>query len=336
MRKLLSTMLALAAGVAIPGVAVCQDAQGGAIAESLFREGQELMKAKKVHKACEKFAASYRLDPALGTLLNLAVCHEKDGLTASAWTEFSEVAAKTSRAGQKDREAFSRARLKALEPKLARATLAVARPTEGMKIALDGRELSSAAWDSALPVDPGEHKLEADAPGKKQWSKTFVVTAAQLRYRVEVPALENMEVVAPPTPAAAERPLQAGAEEQPAMQVQTTPDVTASPKRSTRRIVGYSLIGGGAGLIAVGGICMGLAASSAKDARNAKTTAEWNSAKSSGRTKAVVGDVLAGTGLVAAGFGLYYVLSHPHSSAPTAVTVAPLQGGGAVMVSGGF
>ena len=43
------------------------------LAEGLFREARDLMDAGKVVEACGKFAESYRLDRALGTLINLAV-----------------------------------------------------------------------------------------------------------------------------------------------------------------------------------------------------------------------------------------------------------------------
>ena len=45
------------------------------MAESLFREGKRLSSEKKFSEACPKFEESYRLDPGLGTLLNLATCH---------------------------------------------------------------------------------------------------------------------------------------------------------------------------------------------------------------------------------------------------------------------
>ena len=49
------------------------------MAESLFREGKRLSGEHKFAEACPKFAESYKLDPGLGTLLNLAICHEVGG-----------------------------------------------------------------------------------------------------------------------------------------------------------------------------------------------------------------------------------------------------------------
>jgi hypothetical protein len=80
-------------GSAIPartGVAQTTS-ESAAQAEALFREGRVLIKAGQTSEACAKFAESQRLDPQTGTLLNLALCHEDEGKTASAWAEFNEV-----------------------------------------------------------------------------------------------------------------------------------------------------------------------------------------------------------------------------------------------------
>ncbi len=99
-----------------------------ALAESLFIEGRKLITAGEVAAACPKFRQSHELDPQLGTLLNLAMCYERNGQTASAWAAFTELSRLASRAGQKARADFAAERIQALEPDLAYVTLRVLPP----------------------------------------------------------------------------------------------------------------------------------------------------------------------------------------------------------------
>ena len=62
------------------------------IAEALFLQGQERMAAQDITAACDLFTRSLKMDPALGTLLNLARCHERQGKTACS-AEFAEAEA---------------------------------------------------------------------------------------------------------------------------------------------------------------------------------------------------------------------------------------------------
>ena len=56
-------------------------------ADAAFRAAKELEKAGKLVEACPLYETSYRNDPQLGALLNLANCHELTGRTATAWVE---------------------------------------------------------------------------------------------------------------------------------------------------------------------------------------------------------------------------------------------------------
>jgi tetratricopeptide (TPR) repeat protein len=61
-------------------------------AQALFKQGRDAAKRGDHATACEKFAESYRLDPAPGTLLNLGDCKERLGMLASAWQYYTAAA----------------------------------------------------------------------------------------------------------------------------------------------------------------------------------------------------------------------------------------------------
>src|SRR5687768_960846 len=94
-------------------------------AEALFQQGRALLDAGKVREACPKLAESHRLDPATGTLIALALCHEAEGKLASAWAEFSDAEGRARAEGAKDREAVAHEHATALFPRLSALTIEV-------------------------------------------------------------------------------------------------------------------------------------------------------------------------------------------------------------------
>lgn len=137
-------------------------------ADVLFQEGRALMSAGRAAEACPKFTESNRLDPATGTLLNLAVCNEMLGKTATAWAQFrlAEVASEADH--REDRVTLAREHLAALLPKLSVITVQVsdARRVPGLKLTLDGQSWGEPLWNVPTPIDPGAHSLVAEAPGR--------------------------------------------------------------------------------------------------------------------------------------------------------------------------
>ena len=97
-------LLACVFALVTPCVANAQQA----LAESLFQQARDLLEQGKVAEACPKFAESQRLDPATGTLLGLALCHEQEGKLASAWAEFVEAQGMAKRDGQQKRQQFAK------------------------------------------------------------------------------------------------------------------------------------------------------------------------------------------------------------------------------------
>lgn len=74
----------VSAALSVSTTSLAQDETPAQVAESLFREGRDAVKKGDYAVACPKFAESQRLDPANGTLLNLALCEEGWGRLADA------------------------------------------------------------------------------------------------------------------------------------------------------------------------------------------------------------------------------------------------------------
>jgi hypothetical protein len=179
-------LLTLGLLLASPGVARAGDAT---IAETLFREARALMDAGDYARAEGKLAESYRQDPASGTLLALAYCQEKAGKTASAWGSYAAAVLRARQDGRADREQAAQAKVSELDDKLSRLVIEVPPETAslpGLIVKRDDQRVSDAIWGSAIPVDPGEHTIEATADGRAPWRATVRVGAGADRQKVSV------------------------------------------------------------------------------------------------------------------------------------------------------
>ena len=146
-----------AASDAKPGAspAAKPDGEGnGAAADVLFQEGKSLMTAGKVHEACPKFTASYKLERKMGTLLNLADCLEKDGKIGSAYERFGE-AVDWAKNRTDDRGEYAKRRQEALAPRVPKLRLSVTQGAEKLSVFRDGTPVSEESFGLSIPVDPG-------------------------------------------------------------------------------------------------------------------------------------------------------------------------------------
>jgi hypothetical protein len=176
-----------------------------ATAELLFQQGRDLLRLGKPTQACPKLAESQRLDPATGTLLALAMCHEAEGKLASAWAEFVNVEARSRSEGRVDREKVSHDRAAALKARLSTLEIQVGGSVaglDGLEIHRDGVLLGGGAWNTAVPVDGGEHVVEVTAHGKKPWKTNVSVKSAGDAQALKVPDLEPAPVASAAVPAA--------------------------------------------------------------------------------------------------------------------------------------
>jgi tetratricopeptide (TPR) repeat protein len=306
------------------------------VAEQLFVTGKLLMQEKEYDRACPKFEESFRLDPtATGTLLNLALCYEAVGRYASAWSRFREVAAR-SRGKREDRVKTAEEHAVLAQKQLSMLTLKVdpAANVAGFVLRLDGEAIMSAAWGTAIPVDPGSRVVDAAAPGKVPWRASVEVAATRDRRIVEVTPLRDAPREPPPAPA-------------PAPVVESRPPpVTPTPKvdlaaslaaadavasARARRTVGFTLAG--LGLVGLGaGAFFGALALKKNDEATSqcpgdrcRSQTDADTAKASldsARTDAAIANLSIALGVAAASGGVLLVLLS-RAPAEGIVRVAP-------------
>jgi hypothetical protein len=146
-------------------------------AEALFRAGTEKFDAGRVDEACEALDQSLRLDAKLGTLLNLGLCHEKQGKNATAWAEFSDAAAWAADAGQTERRDFAHQHAAALERALVRVQLRLP-AHDAVVVEIDGDVVPESRRVLPLFLDPGRHVLKVTARSKRPFVAEIVATSA--------------------------------------------------------------------------------------------------------------------------------------------------------------
>ena len=215
-----------------------------AAAQKLFERGRTAARRGDWPRACEDFAASQKLDPGAGTLLNWAMCEVAQQKLASAWQHFNE-AAQLLEPGD-DRIPFVNAQLQKLSPRVPRLTLRLsADMPAGAQVWRANTELDSSSLGVALPLDPGKLELSVTCAGRE--TRRFSVTLREG---------EQREVTLEPG-----APLHTGS---------TTPNDTSPPPSqpsSLQRGLGLSLV-------AVGSVGLGLGLASGLVVAERQRTAE--------------------------------------------------------------
>ena len=296
-------------------------------AEALFQEGKDLMSAGRLADACPKLAESQRLDPGTGTLMALAICHERQGWLASSVAEYRGALAQSERDGRDDRVSVARAALTRLEATVPRVTLSI--PDEvtslpGVRIIWAGRELPRASWGDPLLVDPGEYDLSVEAPAHRPFRAHVRIDQPGTRHEIGIPPLAG---------------------DVPAAKLDgPVPEAPSDRPAAWRAPAGYA--GLGLGVVAIGfGSAFALKAKSNWDDVKAKCdpahcgTTSAQQPYDDARSQATIATIGFGVGVAAIAAGVYFLVSAPRSTGDTrSVRVLPVatRGGGAFAITGAF
>jgi hypothetical protein len=282
----------------------------------MFELGRQAATQGQYSTACNLFKESYRLDPAVGTLINLGDCEEHLGhpREALAWYEkaFSRLSVTD------DRMTLVQQRIQAVEKLGARLEIRAGKgaPPE-TKVTLDGELVDAAHMKTSILLPPGNHVVVATAVGYRGSRQGVSLKEGEARSLQVWPGPPLEEAV--PT------------------FVEAAPDTGRRDREaqaSTWRTVGWGAGAAGLASLWVGSVT-GLFALDRESIRSKNCTADnvcnqtGVDAASSGRTLATVSTVTMIAGGVALGVGAYLVLSNRAGAPQTVVAPnASPQGGG--------
>jgi hypothetical protein len=302
-----------------------------ATAEALFRDGRRLLDEGKFDEACSKLAESHAQDPASGTLINLALCYEKQGRLATAWATYRSAAELARKDGRTDRVASADQKTAELEGRVPRLILRAARPHPGMEARWGSVRMGAGAFDTPIPVDPGTYDLTVSAPRFRDFSTTISIAEKETK-TVEVPDLEPMPSTQKPR--ATVTPARIPAK-------RATPRTAGTPE-SDSRLPGY--IVGGVGLVGLGiGTFFGVSSLGAyADAErecpsHRGCSAAVRDTRRDAETQAWIANISLGAGLLAVGAGVWLVLgSSTGDERAVSVNVLPGPNGAEISARASF
>lgn len=307
----------------MPRLALAQNAQNKAAAESLFEQARRLLKEGQNAEACPKLEESQRLDPGVGTLLHLGECYERLGRTASAWATFHEASALAQTSQQSERVKLAQQRAESLETRLIWLRIEV--PPEarvpGLEVRQNGQLIPPQRWGVEVPVDPGVYEITASAPGYQEF---------HMRLPLQEPGhqpftLGGLSPLPPPLASSAPAPLPPLAPSHPP--ASPPPPAPREAPPATRRYAAVSL--GVLGLAFAGvGTYFGVHALSRNkdaspycDAQN-RCDEPGLRARHDAVQSGNLSTLFFGVGLLSAGTGLTLWLTEP-TPAPTTLSLSP-------------
>jgi hypothetical protein len=285
--------------------------------------------------ACPKLAESHAQDPASGTLINLALCYEKQGRLASAWAQYQLAAALARKDGRPDRVAAAEKQLNRLDPLVPRVVLHAVHPVPDMQASFGDVRIGVAAFESAIPLDPGTYEVVVSAPSHTDYRTSVSVAEGEIR-RVEIPELARAAAPPPPPPVVAASQAPPG---------RAPPSFglprNASPSPDSVPVAGYLLAGAGAVGLGLGTFFGIVSLSAYAEAErlcptHRSCTEESRRARDSAERRAWISNVTLGTGILASASGAWLILSHDSGTADVKTRVTNLGTGAGLELRGAF
>lgn len=314
-----STLLALALALAPTrgqgaGEDPATDERARALATDLFDQGVKLMErgrcdaapvgdAPSCSAAAESFQRAFDLYPdGLGALRNLAYVEKSLGRVASSARHFRELARRAPLDPRPARQLwadFARTELSGLEPRVPHLVVTIEAAPPRTVATLDGTELPRETWGTALELDPGEHALHVEGPGRVSFDQRLSIGEGESR-ALTVSLLPRAEDAGP---------------------LARAPDVPRS-RLPPPRTLALITTGVGGALVIVG---LGFGAAAISDRGSACDASGCDvAAYEHGRSLARTSNIFTGLGLVTVAGGLVWYFLSPGAAASSKGAGVPL------------
>lgn len=158
------TLLLVPFGVAAQSAHPSTDAELAA-ARSLFGEARELERQGQWEDALAKLEAVASVRMTAQVRFHIALCHEHIGKLVAARNGF-ETARREARKEKAEQVLLeSTEHIEALEARIPSVRIQLSEQPPGLSVLIDGDELQTGLLAVPIPLDPGEHRVRATAPG---------------------------------------------------------------------------------------------------------------------------------------------------------------------------
>lgn len=307
-------------GVALCGLVATAHADR---ADQLFKKGKRLLAEKKYSEACDLLVESDKVDPGIGTKVNVARCYEEWGKLATAWRWYTD-AEHMAASGHDDRAKKIHALIAELDPNVPRLTVSLPPDTATdhvIEVKLDGVDLPATGLGVERRVDPGLHIVDTIVDGASRTKRVPIERGGSTEITLDVP-------------------LRATSRARPSV---TEVDAAPDPRR---RLIGLGVSGAGVVALGVAGIVTLRARGDYHHALSAHCSGMTDmcdeigqAAARSARRRANIstGVTIGGALAVAGGLFLYFTARTPAPASRDehALYVAPVVGDGTGVVLGG-
>ncbi len=307
--------------VSVPTTALAQPTEAElAAARDLFLQVRKLEDQGQWAEASQRLDAIAKVRMTPQVRFHIALCDEHLGRLVSALNGFQQARVEAGPAGAAEVAEESEQHIAALQPRIPSLRIALPADTPSPSVQVDGQPVVTALLAVPLPLDPGQHAVVVEAPGRSTFARDVALSEGQsLTLEVVLPKAEPPPAAAPPVP------------ESPRNKPAPTPmPARQPPEPPSSSAPGWIVMGAGGALLVGAGVAALVRSSAISDIDKSCPShidcdPSLENTRSRAQTSGTIAAVLGATGVatVAAGGVLLYLSTKSSSHEQTAV-LAPV------------